>query len=255
MAYKDYVQIYNVMDSAGITIDDDRVTQITKIADWINSNFGDIVTADTESDKRVRVLDNKVRAGFGWGGKNAETENFGYKYISSSSTDYTRLNSYTQDYPIETLGLFICRSGENFVMDFINLSSTDYYSTQPYFIHFTASMDDETKHICMLAYDTSSARALSWYTIAENTIATSYTKGDNSGLNGYNNYGLGKTLLTKFTPPYFNLIADDLYKIYGIIPDTREIFELNGQKYLSLKYAQNNTKNNYNYAGFALKLD
>ena len=83
----------------------------------------------------------------------------------------------------------------------------------------------------------------------------SYAVNDNWMLSGYNNYGLNKTMLTSFAPPYLNLIADDLYRMYGTMPHINDIFELNGQKYLSLAYRQNNTNNLYEYAGFALKLE
>lgn len=255
MAYS--LQTYNVFDSAGITADDDRAAQVTKIAAWINANFSDIVTAETVDDLKVRVIDNKVRAGFGWGGNSATTY---YKYacVSRDASTYNEYANTAAAFPIETLGLFVCCSGKNFVMDFINTQGTVEPTIIPHFMHIVGKNGDTEKAVCIVNLfgsggDTSYTN--SWSVISENMIVPSYNNiVSNYQFAGTSNYNLNKTILTVFVPPYENLIATDLYRIQGTTPTNKTIFELNGTKYLALKYWNSGNKNEYEYANFALKL-
>lgn len=249
MAYT--LHTYNVMDSAGITAEDNRATQVAKIADWINTSFGDIVTAETVSNLRVRVLDKKVKAGFGWGG-GSDAQSFRYKYTATNSTDYSEWADYTHlSYPLETLGLFVCRTGDSFVIDFINTQNSMALMRSPLFMHLTGDVENTKKAVCLVAYLLNGSAETNLAVISENMITPSTNL--KCSFFGYNNYNLDKTLLTRFTPLYENIVADDLYRIYGVMPETKSIFELNGVKYLTLRYSD--SANNIDRLGFALKLD
>lgn len=247
MDYSDYVKIYDVYTSAGIAAEDTRATQVAKIADWINTDFSDIVTAETEDDLRVRVIDNKVRAGFGWGGT-SEAQCFRYKYVSATASTYTSNSDCTyMTYPIESLRLFVCRTDDIFVMDFVHQNNTSYaMANTPCYMRFST---DEGKCIALEGVVTNNSSGASIYTIAENQMA--YNSSLYSSSYGINNTGLKKTLLTRFTPYYENVVANGVYIMKGAIPETMSIFGLNGVKYLSLEIAN---YNNGHPVYFALKL-
>ncbi len=265
MAYKDYVQIYNVMDSAGITEDDDRATQVTKIADWINTAFSDIVTAETfiatgDTATTVRVFDKVVKAGFSWGTIS------GSSYVNSrqplicvnnvykTAFDISNTSFKENDCLINDLGLFVCMTSSGYIMDFINMRSTT-YSSQPRFMVVNATdINGDTKKLCCTASYSlntgTNGRKNFWWTISEGCVSCSLSQYVQEDYLGRRNTISSRTLLTKFMPMFEDLVCDTLYKMDGLMPPCKSVFELNGNTYLSLNY--------YDYGagcGLALKLD
>jgi hypothetical protein len=67
MAYSDYIQIYDVRECAGIGTNDNRATQVEKMAEWLNKDFGNLITATVVDNNSVRIVDESVGAGIMWG--------------------------------------------------------------------------------------------------------------------------------------------------------------------------------------------
>jgi hypothetical protein len=260
MEYNDYVQVYDVMDSAGIESTDTRATQVSKIAEWINGSFGDMVTAVTKDDTKVFVYDNSLRVGFAWGncyatsGQATSYTNCRYGIYSGGTAYETGTTSYASGlnvYTISTLKLFVCKTSYGYIFDFIRTSAVGHYNN-PRFIVATGtdSYGNSTKLALVSDKDsTSSTAAYLWSAgVTENTTAS--TRKAQETFMGINNTQLQRTILTKYAPPGGDIITDGLYRMMGVLPPSKSIFELNGSKYLSLNY--------YDYGNgcaLALKLD
>lgn len=253
MAYSDYVQIYNVAAEAGITGSDDVVTQVNKVVDWINANFGDEVTAENLTDDTVKVLDKKVGAGFGWyvGGSCR------VKWYKTGADTYTSNNeTYIGDMNANNLQLFVCKINDTLIMDFINKASTNDFGNTPRYMRFSANNGEKIVGLCAIGA-VASGTPTYWQCIESDALSiTSNTMRIWYEYFGCtNSYLTDKTLLTALTPFGSSSISDSVYRIQGHCPANKSIFELNGTKYLCLKHASNSSFNIYDYVNLAIKLD
>lgn len=256
MAYSDYVQIYGVYNSAGIASGDDLNTQVTKIAAWINGLLGDYVTADVYNNA-VRVIDKDIKMGVCWGQLLSQSSNTqarfcigfdGSDYVQCSTGNYTSLLNV---YPLSSLGLFVCRGENGYVIDFINMSlDPTKIGSCPRFIkaaydggYFIMAGD------CMVTSGTSADANKLRISTADSTATLIQKASDITNFLEQRNINLSQTLLTSFSPRYCNCILDNLYKVNGAIPPSKSVFEINGVKYLSLDLTSFN-----NTVGLAFKL-
>lgn len=254
MAYSDYVQIYNVMDSAGITETDDLATQCTKIATWVNATFSDIVTAEVLDENKVIIVDNAVKMGVIWG--NCYSTYIGRRitYYRNNAWNYESQYEDNNGYDIENLKLFVCKTSNGYVIDFLSGTLTDWKSTPRFMVANSTNSLGTIKKVGIggrrkEGYYGSPAN-WSWYVISEGAITLALDGYSQEDFLGRANPICNKTLLTKFTPINTDLICSTLYKMDGTMPNCKSIFELNGSKYLSLNYFANGLG-----CGLALKLD
>lgn len=250
MAYSDYVQIYNVMDSAGILSTDDILTQCTKIATWVNATFSDIVTAEVLDENKVRIVDNAVKMGVIWGNCYGTTY-IGRRltYYKNNAWYYENNNEENNGYEIESLKLFVCKTSNGYVMDFLSGIKTDWTTTPRFMILNSTNSLGVVKKIGIGSRRYYSPKYY-WHVISEGAITLALDGYSQEDFLGRANPIFNKTLLTKFTPINTDLICNTLYKMDGVMPNCKNIFELNGNKYLSLNY------NAYGGGcGLALKLD
>lgn len=261
MAYSDYIQIYDVRECAGIGTNDNRATQVEKMAEWLNKDFGNLITATVVDNNSVRIVDESVGAGIMWGTNPKATTstdckmhiyNNGSVYVqveaSTSSSGVARMNNF----PIEYLKLFVCKGENGYVLDLIGVGNDYGYWNNPMFIVMNGknSTDTDLRLALFGSVNSAATQYFYWYLKCAGNGTLLATEKKQLEYFGYPNTALQQTLLTRYTPIGIDAALDGLYKMDGAMPKCKALFELNNNKYLSLNY------NDYgDGCGLALKLD
>lgn len=253
MSYGDYVKIYDVMDSAGILSGDDKASQVTKIATWVNNTFNDIVTAEVVTNNAVRIKDNVCNAGVMWGQVRDSSYQNNRRFIyyeDGQWWDEGSLYYNVNDYPIEKLSLFVCKTEDCYVLDFVNLYRTDYYSYPRFLSAVGTDSNGESKRVCFGSNYYGNGGKYHWSTISQGQITYSCQNWSQADFFMRKNNNLQRLVLTRFAPIAEDIILNNVYMANGVMPPCRSIFTLNGSTFLSLNY------NAYGEGcGIALKLD
>lgn len=228
---------YHIASEAGVTAVDTIEQSYTKIANWLNSILSGEGTAEVYSVdttyRAVKFMYNGVRTGFAFGNLK-KTSSINTGLVTSIDGEFTTTSAYYVMTNIYGAYLYYAKGDYGSIIEIYELNNTD---SRKNVIVYKLSCTDSggVNKWCTMGFLGANSSADSNYTIQVENETGARINGENASTNLLSNLAVGQgTLLSRFFLPYTDFIPDGAYFVTGNIPETRTVFELNGNKYVGI---------------------
>ncbi len=247
MAYS--VANYNIAQAAGITNTDTSLQAWSKVADWINASFSDIVTAEVKQNSAasfaqygyVLVMFNGTGQGVMCGSHSTSANYVKYIYYGvaykTSDNQNEMLTPYTSRYTtdINKVNLLVAKSDSGFIFQFYEVNGNEFVDANMGICLNCTDSNGALRRVVICDFVDASInnRGLKKCVIRVADEAEERVKDTVKNLFSIDTSAGVKTLLTSFIIPYTDCIPSGAYRVYGNKPNARVVFEMNGSKYVT----------------------